>query len=71
MSPTYGECLHAACCVYRVLSLAFLIDSKAQLQNCHDIKKAHGLQHLRSVVLLLRGIVMKSWPISRFYNQSD
>ena len=25
----YGECLHAACCVYWVPSLAFLVDIKA------------------------------------------
>ena len=72
MSPIYGEHLHAACCVYWVLSFAFLVDSKKQLQTVLLFKKLMGCSIFEvSVVLLLRGTVEKSWPISHSYDQSD
>lgn len=61
--------LHVVRTGYRV---RVFVGTKVQLQNCLSTLKAHGPQHLVvSVVLVLRGVGKKPWPMSCFYDQGD
>ena len=67
MSAIYRERLHAAFCVYQVMSLAFLVDSKAPKLSMYKKLLDHSTS-IVSVTVLLRDVLKKSYPISGFYD---